>query len=108
MATRRGESQEKAQDGFSSPPSSSTKSDITPAVAPNVIAKLLGFTFAMITFPISSYFLSRDYLFKGNATWAGGFAALVANVVLLSYCVIAFQDDKTERELDEAERKKTR
>ncbi|KAF2764768.1 hypothetical protein EJ03DRAFT_281423 [Teratosphaeria nubilosa] len=83
-------------------------SNITPAVPSSVIAKLLGFTFAMITFPIGSYFLAVNTIFNGNATYAGGLAAIVANVVLIGYCIVAFQDDKSEREANEAERKKSR
>jgi len=33
----------------------------------SVIAKLLGFTFAMITLPIGSYFVSVNMLFGGKA-----------------------------------------
>ena len=32
----------------------------------SVIAKLLGFSFAMITLPISSYFMSVNMLFGGR------------------------------------------
>ncbi|KAK0797295.1 vacuolar ATPase assembly integral membrane protein vma21 [Friedmanniomyces endolithicus] len=113
-----------------------TPSDVTPAVAPATIAKLLFFTFAMITFPISSYFLTVHNLFSGkpsprppvpktqlarshnkqrtnrNTTYAGALAAFVANVVLMGYVIVAFQDDKSEREIDAAaaanEKKKSR
>ncbi|GAB7364117.1 hypothetical protein MBLNU230_g4669t1 [Neophaeotheca triangularis] len=83
-------------------------SDITPAVPSNIIAKLLAFTFAMIILPIGSYFLTRHSIFNGNATYAGAFAAFVANVVLIGYVIVAFQDDRSEREADERERKKQR
>ncbi|KAI5366113.1 putative vacuolar ATPase assembly integral membrane protein Vma21 [Septoria linicola] len=84
------------------------KSNITPAVPSSVIYKLLGFTFAMITFPISSYFLTVNMVFGGNATYAGGFAAVMANVVLIGYIVVAFNDDKSEREAAIEEEKKSR
>ncbi|KAM0709140.1 hypothetical protein Q7P35_003176 [Cladosporium inversicolor] len=76
------------------------KSNITPAVPSTIIYKLLAFTFAMITFPIGSYFLSVNMIFGGNSTYAGATAAIVANIVLLSYVVVAFNDDKSEREAD--------
>lgn len=44
----------------------------------------------------------------GNSTYAGGFAAIMANVVLIGYVIVAYQDDKGEREADEQERKKQR
>jgi len=82
-------------------------SNISPAVPGSVIAKLLGFTLAMITFPIGSYFLTVDMVFRGNSTYAGATAAIVANVVLVGYVIVAFQDDKSEREAAaEAERAK--
>ncbi|EGP87559.1 unnamed protein product [Zymoseptoria tritici ST99CH_3D1] len=105
MATRRITTAEKThldQDETKS----ELKSNITPAVPSSVIAKLLGFTFAMVTFPIASYFLSVNMLFRGNSTYAGGLAAIVANVVLLGYIVVAFNDDKSDRE--EASKKETK
>ena len=47
-------------------------------------------------------------MLSGNATYAGAFAAVMANVVLIGYVIVAFQDDKSEREADEAEKKKLR
>ncbi|EGX90559.1 vacuolar ATPase assembly integral membrane protein [Cordyceps militaris CM01] len=72
------------------------KSDISPAVPQHVIMKLLGFTFAMIVVPIGSYFLTVHTIFKGNSSWAGGFAALLANVVLLGYIIVAMNEDDSE------------
>lgn len=34
----------------------------------------------------------------GNATFAGGAAAVAANVVLVAYLIVAWKDDKEERE----------
>ncbi|PQE20848.1 vacuolar atpase assembly integral membrane vma21 protein [Rutstroemia sp. NJR-2017a WRK4] len=72
------------------------KSNIAPAVPAHVIYKLLGFTFAMIVVPIGSYFVTLDTLFKGNSTYAGALAAVMANVVLIGYVVVAMNEDQSE------------
>jgi len=72
------------------------KSNISPAVPGHVIYKLLAFSFAMIAIPISSYFLTVNTVFKGNSSFAGGLAAVLANVVLISYIVVAMNEDTTE------------
>lgn len=65
----------------------------------------MSFTFAMITLPIGTYFFTATYVFKGNATYAGGLAALMANVVLIAYVVMAFKDDQEEQR-EQADRAK--
>jgi vacuolar ATPase assembly integral membrane protein VMA21 len=87
---------EKSDASFSSVESS----DIRPAVASSVIAKLLIFTLAMVTVPLGAYFLSVRTVFQGNPTFAGGLAALMANVVLMGYIFVAVKDDQAEREED--------
>ena len=108
-------------------PSYGTHTFISSNKSRSVIAKLLAFTAAMIVLPIGSYFASVNMVFKGlfaadawgihdkrsdmkagNATYAGALAALMANVVLIGYVVVAFRDDKQEREAEEEERKKQR
>jgi len=84
------------------------KSIIAPAVPAHVIYKLLGFTLAMIVAPIGSYFLTVDLLFRGNSTYAGALAAIIANVVLVGYVLVAFQEDRSEAiEAAEKESKKS-
>ena len=33
----------------------------------------------------------------GNPTWAGATAAIMANVVLVAYVIVAFRDDESEK-----------
>ncbi|BFZ63592.1 vacuolar ATPase assembly integral membrane protein vma21 [Saitoella coloradoensis] len=62
---------------------------------PDVFLKLFLFTLAMITLPLLSYYVSLHYVFPGyNPTYAGGTAALVANVVLFAYVFEAFREDQ--------------
>jgi hypothetical protein len=37
--------------------------------------------------------LGADFVLLGNSTYAGATAAMVANVVLVAYVVVAFQSD---------------
>jgi len=107
MATRRNIAIEKKDDKHDFSPTDGEKSNIAPAVPAHVIYKLLGFTFAMVTFPIGFYFLTLNLLFKGNSTWAGATAAIVANVVLIGYVIVAMKEDQTEAmEAAEEEKKK--
>jgi hypothetical protein len=80
-------------------------SDIRPAVPGSVIAKLLLFTFLLVTVPITTYFISIDALFKGNSTYAGASAAIMANVVLIGYIIVAIQEDQSDQK-EAAEKKK--
>ncbi|KAK0632440.1 vacuolar ATPase assembly integral membrane protein VMA21 [Immersiella caudata] len=102
MATRRIISQEKSllekDDCIGSSPAAGEKSNITPAVPMAVIVKLLAFTFAMIVIPIGSYFATVNTLFKGNSTYAGALAAIMANMVLIGYIVVAMNEDQSEQE----------
>ncbi|KAI1439693.1 VMA21-like domain-containing protein [Annulohypoxylon stygium] len=77
-------------------------SSTAPAVPTDVIVKLLAFTLAMVVLPIGSYFLTVNTVFGGNSTYAGGLAAIMANVVLVGYVVVAMNEDQT----DQAEAKK--
>ncbi|RQM07006.1 hypothetical protein DH86_00000156 [Scytalidium sp. 3C] len=83
------------------------KSDTTPAVPAHVIFKLLGFTLAMIVAPIGTYFLTLNNVYGGNSTFAGATAAIMANVVLVGYIIVAMKEDQEEnKEAAEKEKKK--
>ncbi|KAB5580178.1 vacuolar ATPase assembly integral membrane protein VMA21 [Coniochaeta sp. 2T2.1] len=101
MATRRIVASEKTilekDDHVGSSPAASEKSNIGPAVPTDVIVKLLAFTFAMIVAPIGSYFLTVDLVFGGNSTYAGALAAIIANVVLVGYVIVAMREDQSEQ-----------
>ncbi|KAF9972733.1 vacuolar ATPase assembly integral membrane protein vma21 [Actinomortierella ambigua] len=47
----------------------------------------------MVTFPIGTYYLTLDRYFGGNATYAGISAAVMANVVLFAYVLVAVMED---------------
>ncbi|KAH8694032.1 hypothetical protein BGW36DRAFT_345941 [Talaromyces proteolyticus] len=76
-------------------------SDTTPAVPRETIIKLIAFSLAMIGAPLGTYFLSVNTIFRGNTTFAGASAAVVANVVLIAYIIVAWQEDQE----DQAKRK---
>ncbi|KAF2498553.1 vacuolar ATPase assembly integral membrane protein VMA21 [Lophium mytilinum] len=105
MTSRRIISDEKTYLDKDDDKDNSQPSNIAPAVPAAVIWKLLGFTFAMITMPIGTYFLTVNAVFKGNSTFAGALAAIIANVVLVGYVVVAMKEDQSER-LEEEEKQK--
>ncbi|KAI4598572.1 hypothetical protein LQW54_003641 [Pestalotiopsis sp. IQ-011] len=98
MATRRIVSTEKTllekDDSIGASPAAGEKSNISPAVPTDVIVKLLAFTLAMIVVPIGSYYATVNTLFRG------ALAAIMANVVLIAYVVVAYNEDQSEQ-LDE-------
>ncbi|KAI0023039.1 hypothetical protein F4780DRAFT_731190 [Xylariomycetidae sp. FL0641] len=104
MATRRIISTEKTildkDDDHATPDagaSSGQESSTSPAVPTDVIMKLLAFTFAMVVIPIGSYFATVNTIFRGNSTFAGGLAAIMANVVLAGFIIVAMREDQSEQ-----------
>ncbi|KAN0073946.1 hypothetical protein V8E54_007883 [Elaphomyces granulatus] len=106
MASRRLYTEKGTSPGSPSVPPPSKVSDVTPAVPTGIILKLLAFSFAMIVSPIAFYFITINSVFRGNATFAGAGAAIVANIVLIAYIVVAWKDDQAEREEDQRKEKK--
>ncbi|MCJ1393498.1 vacuolar ATPase assembly integral membrane protein vma21 [Xylographa bjoerkii] len=76
---------------------STEKSNVAPAVPAMVIYKLLGFTLAMVAGPIMTYYLTLNTIFRGSSTWAGATAAIMANVVLVAYVIVAMKEDQSDR-----------
>jgi len=60
----------------------------------------------MVTVPLGTYFLSVKTFLHGNSTFAGGLAAVMANVVLISYIIVAVQDDQSEQQEEQKKRQK--
>ncbi|KAI0352848.1 hypothetical protein OH77DRAFT_1381123, partial [Trametes cingulata] len=58
-----------------------------------VLAKLLIFAISLGVVPISSYFLSRDYLWEGNTIYAAITAIVSANLVLVAYIIEATREE---------------
>ncbi|KDN67041.1 putative VMA21-like domain-containing protein [Colletotrichum sublineola] len=137
MATRRIVASEKTilekDDVVGPSPAAGDKSNISPAVPMEVIMKLLGFTFAMIVLPIGTYFATVDFIFRGgllrcaglssgpeitvqiwltsipgNSTFAGALAAVMANVVLIGYVIVAMKEDQSDQLEAKKETKKDR
>ncbi|CAO3673501.1 unnamed protein product [Umbelopsis ramanniana] len=63
-----------------------------------VMIKLALFTTAMFAAPILTYYQTVDRIFDGNATYAAGSAAVVANIVLFSYIIVAALEDPVSEE----------
>ncbi|KAK5630005.1 hypothetical protein RRF57_005720 [Xylaria bambusicola] len=94
---------DKDDDDLQSSSQPAGQSSTAPAVPMDVIIKLLAFTLAMIVIPIGSYFLTVNTIFRGNSTYAGALAAILANVVLVGYVVVAMNEDQSD--ILEAEKK---
>ncbi|CAE6397744.1 unnamed protein product [Rhizoctonia solani] len=62
-----------------------------------VLFKLSGFSIALAVVPLSSYFLSMNYLWGGNSTYAALTAIVSANVVLIAYILLSISDDRASR-----------
>lgn len=76
----------------------------------------------MVTLPLGTYFFTVNFVFHGmtpqssevvvinpelgNSTWAGVLAAVMANIVLIAYVVMAFKEDEAERKEEEEKEKK--
>lgn len=68
--------------------------------------KLAVFSVALFVAPIASYYYAKDRLLGGNAVFAGGLAAIVANLVLAGYILAAFlEDDGSKAQAKAAEKK---
>jgi 7-cyano-7-deazaguanine synthase in queuosine biosynthesis len=62
----------------------------------------------MIVIPIGFYFLAVSTFLRGRNSWAAALAALLANVVLITYIVVAMREDEAEQDGRKPESKKTK
>jgi NADH:ubiquinone oxidoreductase subunit 5 (subunit L)/multisubunit Na+/H+ antiporter MnhA subunit len=68
-----------------------------------VFRKMLFFTIMLTIAPLSSFFLSKDYLFEGvfHMTSSNSYiysvvvAVIVVHVILFAFLYVAFRDDRT-------------
>ncbi|MCJ1437550.1 vacuolar ATPase assembly integral membrane protein vma21 [Xylographa pallens] len=51
----------------------------------------------MVAGPIITYYLTLNTIFRGSSTWAGATAAIMANVVLVAYVIVAMKEDQSDR-----------
>ncbi|KAJ1504078.1 hypothetical protein HMI55_002180 [Coelomomyces lativittatus] len=59
-----------------------------------VLAKLAFFMVALLVAPLGSYFIALWYWFPENAMYSGILAVVVANLIVVAYCVVAaFEED---------------
>jgi vacuolar ATPase assembly integral membrane protein VMA21 len=56
-----------------------------------VLRKFIIFTILMIVVPMAAFYL-MDY-YSGNLTWAGIVSAISANLVLISFIIMAFSEE---------------
>ncbi|KAH7343722.1 hypothetical protein B0J17DRAFT_713884 [Rhizoctonia solani] len=76
------------------------------AVDSAVLFKLSGFSIALAVVPLSSYFLSLNYVWGGNSTYAALTAVVSANVVLIAYILLSISEDRESRPAAPKESKK--
>ncbi|WFD40350.1 uncharacterized protein MJAP1_003336 [Malassezia japonica] len=73
-----------------------------PDPARGVYYKLALFSIALFVAPITAYYVAKDRWLGGDSVYAGGLAALVANLVLAGYIAVAcLEDDGTKARVAE-------
>ncbi|KAF9452437.1 hypothetical protein P691DRAFT_697032 [Macrolepiota fuliginosa MF-IS2] len=79
------------------------------AASKGVLAKLLFFSISLGVVPLTSYYASLKYVYKGNSTFAAITAVVAANIVLVAYIITSLLEDKRDATTKaEAESKKNR
>ncbi|KAI8098685.1 vacuolar ATPase assembly integral membrane protein VMA21 [Halteromyces radiatus] len=79
------------------------ESSTRPSISASVIFKLLGFSALLFVGPIATYYYTVDTLFSGNSNYAAGAAALVANLVVIAYILVAMVEDMQSNKAEKIE-----
>jgi len=57
------------------------------------LVKLMFFSLALGIVPISTYFFTQTYVFNENSVWAALAAVVAANIILISYVIVAIREE---------------
>ncbi|KAF8974192.1 hypothetical protein BDZ97DRAFT_1911403 [Flammula alnicola] len=74
------------------------------AAAGGVLFKLIIFSISLGVVPLASYFLSLNYLWDQNSTFAAITAVVAANIVLVAYIVVSVLEDRQQNKPRPAEK----
>ncbi|KAG8761902.1 hypothetical protein FRC19_004865 [Serendipita sp. 401] len=63
-----------------------------------VLAKLAIFSLSLAVLPVTAYFGTQWYLGSGNTIYPAISAVIIANIILVSYVIVAIREDAAGRQ----------